>query len=185
MSDINTSCFRIVIVGTGHAGAQAAIALRQRGFAGSIVLVSEEHSLPYERPPLSKDYLSGSKTFERLLIRPAAFWQERNIEFALGKRVIRVEPTGHWLEAHDGSRFAYEKLIWAGGGHARKLTCDGYDLEGVHGVRSRTDVDRLIAELEVANRVVVIGGGLEAAAVLTKLRKVVTVVEASPSYAPG
>ena len=69
--------FDILIVGAGHGGAQAAIALRQRKFEGSIAMIGEEPEIPYERPPLSKDYLSGEKTFERLLIRPATFWDER------------------------------------------------------------------------------------------------------------
>ena len=78
--------YDIVIVGAGHAGAQAAIALRQRKFAGSIAILGEEPELPYERPPLSKDYLAGDKPFERLLIRPAAFWPERAIDMLLDHR---------------------------------------------------------------------------------------------------
>jgi len=74
----------VLIVGGGHAGAQAAIALRQAGFVGSITIVGEERDLPYERPPLSKDYFSGEKTFERIRIRPPEFWAERNITMALG-----------------------------------------------------------------------------------------------------
>ena len=85
------SRYDILIVGAGHAGAQAAIALRQNKFEGSIAIVGDEPELPYERPPLSKDYLSGEKAFERILIRPAAFWQERDIAMLLGKRVARVE----------------------------------------------------------------------------------------------
>ena len=74
----------VVIVGGGHAGAQAAIALRQRGYGESITLIGSESDLPYERPPLSKEYLSGDKTFDRILIRPLEFWTSRKVEMLLG-----------------------------------------------------------------------------------------------------
>ncbi len=173
--------FDVVIVGSGHAGAHCAIALRQRGFAGSIAIVGEERDLPYERPPLSKEYLSGAKPFERILIRPASFWGDRAVELLLGQRVDRVDPVAHRIEGANGFTLDYGTLVWATGGHARRLTCAGHDLDGVHSVRSRADVDRMMAELPAVDRVVVIGGGyigLEAAAVLTTLGKAVTVVEA-------
>lgn len=173
--------FDVVIVGAGHAGAQAAIALRQRKFAGSIAIVGEEPELPYERPPLSKDYLSGEKTFERILIRPASFWTERNVTMVLSKHITKVDPVTKTVTAEDGTSIGYGSLIWATGGHARKLACAGHHLAGVHTVRSRADVDRLTSELGDTMRVVVIGGGyigLEAAAVLNKLGKEVTVLEA-------
>lgn len=171
----------VVILGAGHAGAQAAIALRQQGFAGSIMIVGDEPELPYERPPLSKDYLAGDKPFERLLIRPAAFWAERSIVFRASTRVTDVRPDVHQLQTADGATIGYGTLIWAGGGAPRRLGVPGADAEGVHYVRSRADVDRMIAELPDVVRVAVVGGGyigLEAAAVLTKLDKQVTVIEA-------
>lgn len=171
----------VVIVGAGHGGAQAAIALRQQGFTGSIAIIGEEPELPYERPPLSKDYLAGDKPFERLLIRPAAFWSERQIDFRLGMRVNAVLPEEHQVTTEDGQSLGYRTLIWATGGAPRRLTCPGAEVAGVHYVRSRADVDQQIAELASVSRVVVIGGGyigLEAAAVLSKLGKQVTVVEA-------
>ena len=173
--------YDIVIVGGGHAGAQAAIALRQNKFEGTIAIVGDEPELPYERPPLSKDYLSGGKAFERILIRPAAFWQERNITMLPGKRVVRVEAQAHRIETEAGEAIDYGHLIWATGGSPRSLICSGHDLAGVHAIRTRADVDRLMGELAATGRVVVIGGGyigLEAAAVLTKLGKHVTVLEA-------
>ena len=173
--------YDIVIVGGGHAGAQAAIALRQNKFEGTIAIVGDEPELPYERPPLSKDYLSGEKAFERILIRPAAFWQERNITMLPGKRVVRVEAQAHRIETEAGEAIGYGHLIWATGGSPRSLICSGHDLAGVHAIRTRADVDRLMGELAATGRVVVIGGGyigLEAAAVLTKLGKHVTVLEA-------
>ncbi|OYX38895.1 MULTISPECIES: NAD(P)/FAD-dependent oxidoreductase [unclassified Sphingomonas] len=171
----------VVIVGTGHGGAQAAIALRQQGFAGSIMLIGDEPDLPYERPPLSKDYLSGEKPFERLLIRPAAFWSERSIDFELSTRVAAIDPDAHVLKTEGGRTIGYGQLIWAGGGAPRRLGCPGADARGVHYVRTRADVDRMIAEMPHVARVAVVGGGyigLEAAAVLTKLGKQVTVIEA-------
>ncbi|WP_114955106.1 NAD(P)/FAD-dependent oxidoreductase [Sphingosinicella terrae] len=171
----------VVIVGAGHAGAQAAIALRQRKFDGRILLVGDESDLPYERPPLSKAYLSGEKTFERLLIRPRSFWDERNVELRLGERVVGIDAAARTAELENGSRLAFGALIWAAGGRPRPLNCPGGDLAGVHNVRSRADVDAMIAELPRVRRVVVVGGGyigLEAASVLTKAGKAVVLLEA-------
>jgi 3-phenylpropionate/trans-cinnamate dioxygenase ferredoxin reductase subunit len=173
--------YDVVIVGAGHGGAQAAIALRQAEFAGSIALVGMEPEPPYERPPLSKDYLAGDKAFERLLIRPEAFWAERNVELLLGRAVERVDPDAHRVTVEDGRTIGYGRLVWAAGGAPRRLTCAGHDLAGLHTVRTRADVDRMIAELPGAAKVVVIGGGyigLEAAAVLRKLGRQVVLVEA-------
>lgn len=175
--------FDVLIVGGGHGGAQAAVALRQRKFAGTIGLVGDEPELPYERPPLSKDYLSREKEFDRILIRPASFWADKQVTMLLGRRVSTVDPAAHQVTTADGATIGYGTLIWATGGSPRRLTCDGHDLVGVHAVRTRADVDRLMGELEATSRVVVIGGGyigLEAAAVLSKLDKRVTVLEALP-----
>lgn len=171
----------IVIVGAGHAGAQAAVLLSQQGFTGSVALIGDEPELPYERPPLSKEYLSGDKAFERLLIRPPAFWEEHNTKVMLNRRVTHVDPAAKRLTFDDGSALDYGTLIWATGGAPRRLSCDGADLAGVHSVRTRADVDAMLSELADVTRVAVIGGGyigLEAAAILTKLGKHVTVLEA-------
>ncbi|HEX4695264.1 FAD-dependent oxidoreductase [Sphingomonas sp.] len=173
--------YDVLIVGAGHGGAQVAIALRQGKFAGSIAMVGDEPELPYERPPLSKEYLSGDKPFERILIRQPAFWEEREVAMLLGRRVVSVDPHARRVTTADGATIGYGKLIWAAGGQARRLACEGHDLAGVHTIRSRADVDRLVAELPGVNRVAVVGGGfigLEAAAVLAKLGKKVTLLEA-------
>lgn len=173
--------YDVVIVGAGHGGAQAAIALRQNGFAGSIALIGAEPELPYERPPLSKDYLAGEKTFERMLIRPAAFWAERSVEMLLNRRVVAVDPEGHEVTTDTGETIDFGKLIWAAGGAPRQLACAGTELGGVHTIRTRADVDRMLAELGGVERAVVIGGGyigLEAAARLRKLGKQVLLLEA-------
>ncbi len=174
--------YDVVIVGSGHGGAQAAIALRQHGFAGSVLLLGREALPPYERPPLSKEYLARDKTFERIQLRPTAFWAEKGIELRPGVEVASVDAAAHTVVFADGSRLAYGSLIWAAGGDPRRLACPGADLGGIHSVRDKADVDRMMAELDAgARRVVVIGGGyigLEAAAVLIKLGCSVTVVEA-------
>ena len=172
--------FDVVIVGAGHGGAQAAIALRQNGFAGSIAMIGAEPDLPYERPPLSKDYLAGEKTFGRMLIRPAAFWEERRIEMLLDRRVVAVDPEAHRVTTEGGETIGYGKLIWAAGGTPRQLACPGAELAGVHTIRARADVDRIVGALGRVAQVVVIGGGyigLEAAAVLTMLGKRVVLLE--------
>lgn len=181
MSDVPH--YDVLIVGGGHGGAQAAIALRGAGFAGSIAIVGRETEPPYERPPLSKEYLAQERPFERLVIRPAAYWLEKKIELLLGRAAIAVDAEDHTIECQDGSRIGYGKLIWATGGDPRPLPVPGADLPGVHAVRDRENVDAIMAELADVESVVVIGGGyigLEAAAVLTKLGKRVTLLEALP-----
>lgn len=173
--------FDVLIVGGGHGGAQAAIALRQKGFAGSIAILGDERDPPYERPPLSKEYLAGEKAFDRILIRPESFWAERSVELLLGRRVATIDAAAHHVVTDDGAAFGYGQLIWATGGSPRRLTCSGHDLPGIHGVRTRADVDAIMAELDAVTRVCIIGGGyigLEAAAVLTKVGKQVTLLEA-------
>ena len=173
--------FDVVIVGAGHAGAQAAIALRQGGFAGSVAILGVEAELPYERPPLSKEYLAGDKPFERMLIRPAAFWTERDVTLLPGREVVAVDPAARRVTDAVGETYGYGDLIWATGGSPRRLVCAGHDLTGVHTVRTRADVDRMVGELPGVAQVVVIGGGyigLEAAAALTKFGKRVVLLEA-------
>jgi len=184
MSAFEAGFADVVIVGAGHGGAQAAIALRQNGFEGSILVLGREPELPYERPPLSKEYLARDKTFDRIMIRPAAFWADKGVEMALGHEVVAIDPEARSLRTASGATISYGDLIWATGGDARRLSCAGHDLAGVHGVRTRADADRLMAELDAgAKRAVVIGGGyigLEAAAVLTKLGCHVNLLEALP-----
>ncbi|HSV70709.1 MAG TPA: FAD-dependent oxidoreductase [Methylibium sp.] len=171
----------VVIVGAGHAGAQLAALLRHQGYPGSIAMLGDEPELPYERPPLSKDYLSGAKAFEQLLLRPGEYWVQHAIELRLGQRVVAVDADARCVTTAAGERLGYGQLVWAAGGAPRRLGCAGSALAGVHAVRSRADVDRLVGELGGCRRVVVIGGGyigLEAAAVLRQLGKAVTVLEA-------
>jgi 3-phenylpropionate/trans-cinnamate dioxygenase ferredoxin reductase subunit len=173
--------FEVVIVGAGHGGAQTAIALRQLGHEGSIAMIGDEPEIPYERPPLSKEYLAGEKGFERMLIRQPEFWAGRGVTMLTGRRVVRVEAGPHRLTLEDGETIGYGALVWAAGGKARRLACRGGDLERVHSVRTRADVDRMIAELAGTERVVIVGGGyigLETAAVLNGRGKKIVLLEA-------
>ena len=182
--------FDVLIIGAGHAGAQAAIMLRQQKYTGSIALVGEEPEFPYERPPLSKEYLSGKKTFERIRIRPPDFWQERQISLLREHRVEAVDAAAHQVtvtnnsnstNGTNGETIGYGRMIWATGGVARRLAVAGAELPGVQTVRTKADVDRMKAALDTAKQIVVIGGGyigLEAAAVLAKAGKKIVLLEA-------
>lgn len=173
--------YDVLIVGAGHAGAQAALMLRQMKFEGTVGLLGDEANPPYERPPLSKEYMAGDKTFDRILIRPEHFWTERQVDLLLGKRVASVDPTAHSVTLSDGESIGYGKLIWATGGSPRPLTCPGGDAQGVFGIRNREDADAIMDRLATVNNVVIVGGGyigLEAAAVMSKFGKHVTLLEA-------
>lgn len=173
--------YSVVIVGAGQAGAIASLMLRQSDFQGSIAIVGAEPELPYERPFLSKDYLFGEKTFERMLIRPPIAYEERRIEMLLNRRIVAVDSVAKVITDSDGNDISYDDLIWATGGKPRSLTCDGHKLVGVHTVRDRRDVDRMRGEIDSVETAVVVGGGyigLEAAAVLRKLNKKVVLLEA-------
>jgi 3-phenylpropionate/trans-cinnamate dioxygenase ferredoxin reductase subunit len=174
--------YDVLIVGGGHGGAQTALALRQKKFQGSIAIVGEEPVIPYERPPLSKEYLSGEKTLERIQIRSEEGWAERQVAMKLGRRVETVDPAAHTVTLQGGEAIGYGTLVWAAGGAPRRLTCSGHSVKGVHAVRTLADVNRLLHELPDVRQAVVIGGGyigLEAASALVKFGKSVTVLEAA------
>jgi 3-phenylpropionate/trans-cinnamate dioxygenase ferredoxin reductase component len=176
----------VIIVGAGHGGAQAALMLRQQGYDGRITMIGRENEPPYERPPLSKDYLARDKPFERLYIRPPQSWAEKGIDLLLGTNVVAVDAVAQTVTLSTDETQHYDHLIWATGGDPRLLSCAGNQLEGIHAVRTRADVDAIMAELDApgrVNRVAIVGGGyigLEAAAVLVKLGKPVTLLEALP-----
>ena len=176
----NSQHFDVLIVGGGHGGAQTAIALRGEGFDGTLAILSQENEMPYERPPLSKEYLAREKDFERLYIRPQSYWKEKSVDLLLGRTVVSVSPDERKVTCCDGRVVGYRKLVWATGGEPRSLSVPGGNLHGVHAVRDREDVDAIMARLDNVKDVVVIGGGyigLEAAAVLTKLGKKVVLLE--------
>lgn len=173
----------VLIIGAGQAGAYAAIALRNHGYTGSITMVGEEASLPYERPPLSKEYFSGKKTFERLLIRPETYWSQANITLLTGEIVVAVDAFNHVVKTENGAHLSYDKCIWAAGGKPRQLNCSGADLKGIHSFRTREDADKILETLATVEHIVIIGGGyigLESASALIQKGKKVTLLEAGP-----
>lgn len=173
--------YDVLIVGAGHGGASTAVALRQQRFEGTIGLLGEEPELPYDRPPLSKDYLNGDKPWESMVFHSAKGWADRQVDLMLGCQVLEVDASAHRVHTKEGRSINYGKLVWAAGGMPRRLACDGHDLAGVHTLRARADADRMIAELPSVHEAVVVGGGyigLEAAAALRTLGKKVTLLEA-------
>ncbi|MFV3127237.1 NAD(P)/FAD-dependent oxidoreductase [Niveispirillum sp. KHB5.9] len=171
----------IIIAGAGQAAAQLAQSLRAGGYAGPVTMVGDEAFPPYERPPLSKDYLSGKRQVERLFLRPPAFWAEKQVELRLGRRVAGVDRLARRVVLDDSTALPYAKLVWAAGGRPRRLSCPGTDLAGIHHIRSIADIDGLKAGLVLPERrVVIVGGGyigLESAAVLRSGGHHVTVLE--------
>jgi 3-phenylpropionate/trans-cinnamate dioxygenase ferredoxin reductase subunit len=171
----------VVIVGGGQAGAQAAVLLRQQGFAGTIAMIGEEPELPYDRPPLSKEYLAGKKRFDQLVFRTARAWEALGVAIHLKRRVVAIDPEARRVRTADGAAFGYGALIWAAGGSPRALACPGAEARGIHAVRTRADVDAILAGLDDAGQVAIVGGGyigLETAAALRELGRPVIVLEA-------
>jgi|SRR5579859_1722148 len=171
----------VLVVGAGQAGVQVVSALRSGDFAGSIGLVTDQTSAPYELPPLSKDYLKGERPFRRMMLRSPAFWTQHDIALRRGKAVTSIDPDAHCVGLTDGTSIGYGRLVWAAGGYPRNLTCSGADLLGVHPVRTRRDVLSLRRDFERAAHVAVIGGGyigLEVAAAANQAGKSVVIIEA-------
>jgi 3-phenylpropionate/trans-cinnamate dioxygenase ferredoxin reductase subunit len=148
-----------VIVGAALAGARAAEALREEGHEGPIVLVGDEPERPYERPPLSKDYLRGESEREKAYVHPAAFYQEHAIELRTSTTVERIDPGNRTVELADGERLTYDRLLLTTGAEPRRLRVPGANLEGVHYLRDFADSDRIAARLAEGGRVVVVGAG--------------------------
>lgn len=171
----------VLIVGGGHAGAMAAIGLRQKGFTGSVAMVGDETALPYERPPLSKAYLTGALEQNRLYLRKAEFWQERDIDVRLGATVARLNAAEKTATLSTGETLRFNWCILATGGRVRPLPVPGADLPGVHYLRTLADVDGIRDSLKPGARLAVIGGGyigLEVAASARKLGHEVALIEA-------
>jgi 3-phenylpropionate/trans-cinnamate dioxygenase ferredoxin reductase subunit len=168
------------IVGAGQAAAQAVDSLRREGFEGRLVVVGDEQHLPYQRPPLSKKFLSGEMPLERLLVRPVAFYEGARAELKLGVHAEGLNVQRRELRLSDGDTLGYDRLLLATGTTPRKVTVHGNELAGVHYLRTIADVDRIRAELATAQRVVVVGAGyigLEVAATCRKLGLEVDVLE--------
>ena len=170
----------IVIIGGGQAGAQNAACLRQEGYSEGITLFSEEQYIPYQRPPLSKDYLAGKHNIDRLFLRPESFYQEKNIDLRLGVRVVGIYPEQKNIKTSSGEIVAYEKLLIATGSRPRLLRVPGNQLAGIHYLRQLNEVNIIKTELKDRSNICIVGGGyigLEVAAVLISAGHDVTIVE--------
>lgn len=171
-----------IVVGASHAGAQLAVSLRQEGWQHRILVIGDEHYLPYNRPPLSKTYLSGEKHVDDLLIRPEAQYEKVDIEFMLGQRVNTIDRNSKTVALDHGEEIAYSKLALTTGSRVRTLDLPGVDLKGVHYLRDISDAERIQPYLSAGKKAVIIGGGyigLETAAMLCKLGLDVTILEAA------
>lgn len=169
-----------VIVGASHASVQAIDTLRREGHKGRIILVGDEPHLPYNRPPLSKKFLSGELERERLLLRSPQFYEQHSVETRLGVRVTAIDRSAQRLRLSDGGELGYDKLLLCVGSRPRLLEVPGYDLAGLHYLRTIADVEAIRSDLAGARRLVVVGAGyigLEAAASARHLGLDVTVLE--------
>jgi 3-phenylpropionate/trans-cinnamate dioxygenase ferredoxin reductase subunit len=170
----------MVIVGGGHAAGQNAASLRQEGYDGEIIIIGDDTHIPYQRPPLSKQYLSGEHGLERVYLRPEKFYEERNIELRLGVTVTKINPDEHTVITSTGDTVSYEKLLLATGSRPRILNAPGSDLPGIHYLRAVDDVYNIQAEIPQVNNVCIVGGGyigLEVASVIVSAGHNVTVLE--------
>ena len=158
----------MVIIGAGHAAGQAAASLRQEKYTGPITIIGDEAHLPYQRPPLSKAYLSGSQEVERVYLRAEKFYQEKEIDLQLSTRATAIDPDAKAVELADGSTIDYDKLLISTGSRPRLLNIPGSDLGGIHYLRTIDDVDGIRADMHEGANLVIVGGGyigLEVAAV--------------------
>jgi len=164
----------IVVIGAGQAGAQISMSLRQGGFGGRILMIGDEPYWPYQRPPLSKKFLSDRPAPDTLFLRPPAFWEAQRVERLLGVPVGAIDPRNRTVLFKDGREIGYRTLVLATGTRARALAAPGAGFAGVFSLRAIGDVERLRGALDAAERVI----GLEVAAVMRAEGRAVTVLEA-------
>jgi len=171
---------RVIIVGAGHAAGQAATSLRQKKYAGEIIIIGDEPYVPYQRPPLSKAFLAGDLTMERLYFKPESFYPNHDVALKLSTRVVSIDPAAHTVTTADGETLEYTKLILATGSRVRELPIPGNDLDGVHYLRNIADVEGMQKGFSAGKKIVVVGGGyigLEVAAVAVKRGLDATILE--------
>lgn len=171
----------VLIIGAGQAAAQFAISLRQGGSRDAIVMIGDEPFPPYQRPPLSKKFLTERGKSENLYLRPEVFWRDQNVELVLGVAAKEVDVRARCVTLANGREVFYRTLVFATGTRARRLPLPGIDLPGVFSVRSIGDVQRLRPALDAVERVVIVGGGyigLEVAAVMRTEGREAIVLEA-------
>ena len=169
-----------IIVGASLAGAKAAATLREEGFEGRVVLVGAEGERPYERPPLSKDYLRGEVGREKVYVHDEGFYSEHDIELRLGTTAVDLNTSSNELTLDDGDRLSYDRLLLATGSEPRRLSIPGGELDGVLYLRSVHDSDALRERLDRGGAVVVVGAGWIGAEVAASARQrglEVTVIE--------
>jgi len=165
------SASTIAIVGASLTGQSAAATLREEGFDGRVVLVGAEPQLPYDRPPLSKNYLRGGMPFEKTLLRPPEFYRERQIETRLGTTVVRVDVEKRALQLDGGDRLEFDNVLIATGGRNRRFPIPGLDLPGVYDLRTVADADRIRDAIARGGRAVVVGMGFIGAEVAASMRQ--------------
>lgn len=181
-SNISPMSRHLVVIGGGQAATQTIHTARQLGFEDRITLIAAELELPYQRPPLSKQYLSGQLPKERLSLRPAAFYESRSVDVLLGRRATALDPAHSRVTLDDAATIEYSSLVIATGSRPRRLSVPGSDLAGIHYLRTIADVDAIKAEMTPGRRIVIVGGGyigLEVAAVAARQGFAVTVLEAA------
>ena len=170
----------MVIIGCGQAGGQAAASLRQEKYEGPITMIGQEPYIPYQRPPLSKQYLSGEQEKEKLNLRQESFYSEKEINLMLETSVLSLDPHKKELQLIKGETVTYDKLLIATGGRPRKLEVDGHTLKGIHYLRNIDDVDAIKTQMSISQNLVIVGGGyigLEVASVAIKRGLTVSVLE--------
>ncbi|MEM9622932.1 MAG: FAD-dependent oxidoreductase [Pseudomonadota bacterium] len=158
----------MVIIGAGHAAGQAAASLRQEKYEGPITIIGDEPHIPYQRPPLSKGYLSGEQGLDRVYLRPQKFYDDKDINLLLGVTATAIDRAAKAVQLDNGEAVSYDKLIISTGSRPRILNIDGSDLEGIHYLRTIADVDAIRAAMQPGKNLVITGGGyigLEVAAV--------------------
>ncbi len=169
-----------VIVGGGLAAAKAVEALRDNNFDGHIVILAEEMRLPYERPPLSKEYLAGKKSLDDFTVQNSDWYRAHQVDLRLGSRVSSLDCAAHTVGLPDGTTVAYDKLLLATGSASRRPPIPGCDADGVHYLRTYDDAAALNSVLNVGSSLAVVGAGwigLEVAASARQRGVNVTVVE--------
>jgi 3-phenylpropionate/trans-cinnamate dioxygenase ferredoxin reductase subunit len=183
----NTRAERLVVIGGGQAAAQLIEVARQQGYEGAITLVSDEPVLPYQRPPLSKQYLTGLYGPDWLLYRPKHFYEKFDIAVQLGRRAAEIDRTAATVRLDDGTQLSYDRLALTTGARARRLMVPGAEHPHVFYIRTLTDVDGLRFRLGAARRVVIVGAGfigLETAAVLVQTGIEVTLLATGDRLIP-
>lgn len=169
-----------VIVGASHAGSQLATAVRKEGWEGRILMIGDESSAPYHRPPLSKALLNGEKTADQLEIFKSSVYEKANVEMKLGTQVESIDRNSKQIRLDDGEVISYDKLALCTGARVRKLDIPGAHLDGVFYLRTLSDAEAIQKAVKPGAKAVIVGGGyigLETAASLRKLGMEVTVLE--------